>query len=75
MKDLKIFHLKLLLLQTIIYGLMYFGAYLENNDGFNGELLIITGYFISVLITVIIPMINLLKKYKRENLNKNNGSI
>lgn len=75
MKDLKIFHLKLLLLQTIIYGLMYFGAYLENNDGFNGELFIITGYFISVLITVIIPMINLFKKYKREKLNKNYGNI
>ena len=64
---MKIFYWKLLLWQTIIYGLIYLSAYMDDdfltNDGkFLYKPFVLTVYCISVLFTFIIPMIEQFKK-------------
>lgn len=67
MKEMKMFYWKLLLIQTIFYGLF---ALMSYSDGLtkDGELLwipfVLTFYVVSVVCTFIIPMIKLYSKQK-----------
>jgi len=70
MKEIKIFYLKLLLTQTIVYVLFYLMAYnddLTNNGQLLWRPLILTFYGISVLVTFIIPMI---KEFKTRKIDE-----
>lgn len=60
---MKIFYWKLLLWQSIVYGLMYLGAYIDGKLPFIP--FILTGYSVSVLFTFVIPMI-MIKRFKKK---------
>lgn len=65
MKDMTIFYWKLLLTQTIFYGLFYLMCYTDGltHDGkFLWKQFVLTFYSISVLFTFVIPMIKQFKK-------------
>jgi hypothetical protein len=66
-KDMKRFYWKLLLGQTVLYGLFYLMCYTDSLTK-TGELmwtpLILTFYVASVIITFIIPMIKLYRNEK-----------
>jgi hypothetical protein len=63
---MKIFYVKLLIFQTIIYALFWFIGYsdaLTENGKILFKPILIIGYSISVLLTFVIPMI---KEYKKK---------
>ncbi len=65
MKDMKIFYWKLLLWQTIFYGLIGFISYYDaivNENKLLWKPFVLTFYGISVLFTFIIPMIKQFKQ-------------